>query len=149
MRFLVLTSFLATVLAMSGVCSARNPSKHDCVSFAEASKHVGTTQCVSGTVFHVADGTNGLTFLTFCQDHKTCPFTVVVFPDDLKKVGDIQQLEGRMVEIKGTIQDRDGRAEIVLRHTQQLGESAFVVVPVAPNRLPGRTSGPLQSREIE
>jgi hypothetical protein len=38
-----------------------------------------------------------------------------VFPDDLKEVGDIQQLEGRMVEIKGTIQDHDGRAEIVLQ----------------------------------
>src|ERR1700693_5324916 len=104
MRFLTLTCLLGTVLAavitMSAVCSARNPSKHDCVSFAEASKHVGTTQCVSGTVLHVAEGTNGVTFLTFCQDHKTCPFTVVVFPDDLKKVGDIQQLEGRMVEIK-------------------------------------------------
>lgn len=61
---------------------------------------MGTTQCVSGTVLHVAEGTNGVTFLTFCQDHKTCPFTVVVFPNDLKKVGDIQQLEGRMVEIK-------------------------------------------------
>jgi hypothetical protein len=61
---------------------------------------VGTTHCVSGTVLHVAAGTNGVTFLTFCQDHKTCPFTVVVFPNDLKKVGDIQQLEGRMVEIK-------------------------------------------------
>jgi hypothetical protein len=134
---------------MSGVCSARNTSKQDCVSFAEASRHVGTTQCVSGTVLHVAEGTNGVAFLTFCQDHKTCPFTVVVFPDDLHKVGDIQQLEGRMVEIKGTIQDHDGRAEIVLRHTQQLGESAFVVVPVAPNRLPRRTSGPLQCGEVQ
>ena len=117
---------------MSGICFARNTSKHDCVSFAEARKHVGTTQCVSGTVLHVAEGTNGVTFLTFCQDHKACPFTVVVFPDDLKKVGDIQQLEGRMIEIKGTIQDHDGRAEIVLRHTQQLGESAFVVGPPVP-----------------
>ena len=69
---------------------------------------------------------------SFCLDPKTCPFTVVVFPDDLEKVRDIQQLEGRMVEIKGTIQDHDGRAEIVLRHTQQLGESAFVVVPAVP-----------------
>src|SRR5260370_34979589 len=136
MRFLTLTCFLGTVFAavitMSGVCSARNTPKHDCVSFAEASKHVGTTQGVSGTVLHVAEGTNGVTFLTFCQDHKTCRFTVVVFPDDLKKVGDIQQLEGRMVEIKGTIQDHDGRAEIVLRHPQQLGESAFAVVPSVP-----------------
>jgi hypothetical protein len=67
---------------MSGVCSAPNASKHGCVSFAEASKHVGTAQCVSGTVLHVAEGTNGVTFLTFCQDHKTCPFTVVEDPGE-------------------------------------------------------------------
>jgi hypothetical protein len=66
---------------MSGVCSARNTSKQDCVSFAEASKHASTTQCVSGTVLHVAEGTNGVTFLTFCQDHKTSPFTAVVSPE--------------------------------------------------------------------
>ena len=113
-----LGSVLAAVITMSDVCSARNTSKHECVSFAEASKHVGTTQCVSGTVLHVAEGTNGVTFLTFCPDHKTCPFTVVVFPDDLKKAGDIQQLEGRMVDIKGTIQGHDGRVGIVLRHAQ-------------------------------
>jgi DNA/RNA endonuclease YhcR with UshA esterase domain len=57
---------------------------------------------------------------------------VVVFPADLKKMGDVRQLEGRQVEIKGTIQDYDGRAEIVLRHTQQLGEGAFLVVPPVP-----------------
>jgi hypothetical protein len=57
---------------------------------------------------------------------------VVVFPGDLKKVGDIRELEGRQIEIKGTIQDYNGRAQMVLRHTGQLGESAFVVVPRVP-----------------
>jgi DNA/RNA endonuclease YhcR with UshA esterase domain len=132
MRFLTLTFLLGAVLAMSGVCSARNTSKPDCVSFAEASKHVGTTGCISGTVLHVDDGSNGVKFLNFCKDSKTCPFTVVVFPADLKKMGDIRQLEGRQVEIKGTVQDYDGRAEIVLRHTQQLGESAFRLFPPVP-----------------
>jgi DNA/RNA endonuclease YhcR with UshA esterase domain len=132
MRFLTRIFLVGTVVAMSAVCSARNTSKLDCVSFAEARKHVGTTQCVSGTVVHVEDGSNGVTFLNFCQDHQTCPFTVVVFPADLSKVGDLRQLEGRQIEIKGTIQDYDGRAEIILRHTQQLGESAFVVVPPVP-----------------
>ena len=119
MRFLTLTFLLGTVLAavitMSGVCSASNPSKHDCVSFAEASKHVGATQCVSGTVLHVEDGSNGVTFLNFCKDSKACPFTVIVFPDDLRKVGDLQQLEGQQIEIKGTIQDYNGRTQIILR----------------------------------
>jgi DNA/RNA endonuclease YhcR with UshA esterase domain len=93
---------------------------------------MGTTKCVSGTVLRVEDGTNGVTFLNFCKDSKACPFAVVVFPGDLRKVGDLRQLEGRQIEIKGTIQDYDGRAQIVLRHTQQLGESAFVVDPPVP-----------------
>jgi hypothetical protein len=135
MRFLsrfLLGTGLTAVITMSGVGSASNPSKHDCVSFADASKHVGATQCVIGTVLGVEDGSNGVTFLNFCQDSHACPFTVVVFPDDLRKGGDLRQLEGRQIEIKGTIQDHEGRVQIILRHSQQLGESAFVVVPPVP-----------------
>jgi hypothetical protein len=136
MRFRALTflaeTVFAAVLTMNGIAFARNSPKHDCVFFAEASKHLGTTQCVRGTVLHVDDGRDGLTFLNFCKDAKACPFTVIVLPDDLRKVGDIRQLEGRQIEIKGTIEDHDGRAGIILRHTQQLGESAYVVVPPVP-----------------
>jgi len=132
MRLLTLFFFLATVLATSAVCFARNNSKPDCVSFAEARQHLGTAQCVSGTVLHVEDGRNGVKLLNFCPG-KTCPFTVVVFPADLKKMGDIRQLEGRQIEIKGTVQDYDGHAEIVLRRTQQLlGDAAFLLFPRVP-----------------
>ena len=132
MRSLTLIVLLATLFAMSGLCCARTPAKPDCVPFADASKHVGTPQCVSGTVLRVEEGSNGVTFINFCTDARACPFAVIVFPSDLKKVGDIRQLEGRQIEIKGTIQDYEGRAQIVLRHTRQLGESAFVVVPPVP-----------------
>ncbi len=101
------------------------------MSFAEASQHVGTSACVSGTVLHVEDGRKDAKILNFCKD-KTCPFTVVVFPGDLKKMGDVRQLEGRQIEIKGTIQDYDGRAEIILRRSQQLGEGAFLLFPAVP-----------------
>src|SRR5208283_2530066 len=67
-----------------------------------------------------------------CQEAKACPFTVVVFPADLKKMGDVRQLEGRQIEIKGTVQDYDGRAEIILRRSQQLGEGAFLLFPQVP-----------------
>ncbi len=131
--FLTATVFATMLIAMSGVCSARNTSSPDCVSFAEASKHVGTSACVRGTVLHVEDGRKGTKILSFCKDKdKTCPFTVVVFPADLKKMGDVQQLEGREIEIKGTIQNYDGRAEIILRRTQQLGEGAFLLFPTVP-----------------
>jgi DNA/RNA endonuclease YhcR with UshA esterase domain len=128
---------LAFLVAFSGICPARKTlssknSSSNCVAFSDASKYMGTAQCVSGTVLHVEHGSKGATFLTFCKEAKACPFTVVVFPTDTKKMGDIRQLEGRQIEIKGTIQDYDGRAQIVLRRTQQLGESAYVVIPRVP-----------------
>jgi len=80
----------------------------------------------------VENGSQGITILNFCGEAKTCPFTVVVFPSDLKKMGDVRQLEGRQIEIKGTIQDYDGRTEIILRRSQQLGEAAFRLFPTVP-----------------
>jgi DNA/RNA endonuclease YhcR with UshA esterase domain len=132
MRFLTATSLVAIVFTLGALCSARNNSPTSCVSFAEASQHVGATQCVRGTVLHVEDGRNGVKLLNFCQEAKACPFTVVVFPSDLKKMGDVHQLEGRQIEIKGTVQDYDGRAEIILRRSQQLGEGAFLLFPQVP-----------------
>lgn len=134
MRFFTLTLFLLlaiNLLVINDVCFARDTSS-SCVSFAEAGKHMGTAQCISGTVLNVETGRNGTRFLTFCKDAKACPFTVVVFPADLRKMGDIRQLEGRQIEIKGTIQDYEGRPEIILRRSQQLGESAFRLFPPVP-----------------
>jgi DNA/RNA endonuclease YhcR with UshA esterase domain len=137
MPFLAPTFCIAAVLALSTVCSARNTSPETCVAFSEASQHLGTTQCVRGTVLHVEDGKGGAKLLTFCdskdkEKDKACSFYVVVFPADLKKMGDIRQLEGRQIEIKGTVQDYDGHAEIILRRSQQLGESAFRLFPPVP-----------------
>jgi hypothetical protein len=117
---------LATILVViaAGAASAA------CVPIADAHQHIGTTQCISGTVFHVKEGSGGVTYLDFCENYLTCPFTVVVFPDDLKHVGDLRPLTGRAVEINGTIQDYDGRAEIILRHPRQLGKNAALVPPL-------------------
>ncbi|MGA7573525.1 MAG: hypothetical protein WCA97_06045 [Terriglobales bacterium] len=125
---------LAITLATHRLSFASHPSPHNCVAFTEAGQHVGTAQCVRGTVLHVDDGRNGAKLLNFCAPTKnqTCPFTVIVFPHDLKKMGDIRELEGRQIEIKGTIQDHDGRAQIILRRSQQLGESAFRLFPPVP-----------------
>ena len=114
-----------------GNSSRDNSSPQSCLTIAEAQKHVGKTYCVSGTVVRVEDGSNGVTFLDFCVDYRSCPFTVIVFPGDLKNVGDVRQLQGRAVTIKGRIEEYDERAEIILRHPQQLGDSA-AMLPALP-----------------
>ncbi len=120
---------MRTVLVAGIVLFAARASATDCVAFAEARQHVGKTQCIRGTVLHVQGGANGVTFLDFCEDYEACPFTVVVFPGDLRKLGDVGQLTGRAVEIKGTVEEYNGRAEIILRHPQQLGDGASLLPP--------------------
>jgi len=104
--------------------SSDNQEPQNCLSVAEAQKHIGKTNCVKGTVVRVEEGHNGVTFLDFCTDYRSCPFTVVVFRGDLNSVGDVRQLQGRDITIKGRIEEYDDRAEIVLHHPQQLGDSA-------------------------
>jgi DNA/RNA endonuclease YhcR with UshA esterase domain len=122
--------------AINGFSAARHVSPEACVLISEASKHLGAAQCVRGLVQHVADGTNGTKLLNFCKNKDTsdkgCTFSVVILAGDLKKMGDLSQLEGRQIEIKGTIQDYDGRTEMVLRNARQLGDSAFLLVPAVP-----------------
>jgi hypothetical protein len=102
----------------------------DCIAYSDARRHIGSTRCVRGTVLHVKQGNKGVTFLDFCEDYRTCPFTVVVFSSDLKQVGDVRQLQGRTVEINGAIREYDGRAEIILRRPQQLGKGAAFLPPL-------------------
>jgi DNA/RNA endonuclease YhcR with UshA esterase domain len=133
MRFLSLILLSGILFVLNSIGLAGNPSGSECVAFSEAAQHLGTSQCVSGTVLAIERGGKGVTLLNFCKDSKACPFTVVVFPADLKKMGDIHQLEGRQIEIKGTVQDYDGRAEIILRRSQQLlGDAAFRLFPPVP-----------------
>ncbi len=98
-----------------------NSAWSDCLHFMEARNHVGEVKCVTGMVVRVKQGARGVHFLDFCDDFRLCPFTVVIFPHDLKSVGDVRQLQGRLVEIHGQVKEYDGRAEIVLEEYRQLG----------------------------
>ena len=102
----------------------------DCIAITEAKKHVGETRCVSGKVLRVKEGNRGVTFLDFCEDYRVCPFTVVVFPTNLRYVGDVRQLQGKVVEIHGPVKLYDGRAEIVLERAGQLTGDARQIPPL-------------------
>jgi hypothetical protein len=118
-----LSLFVVVVLATS----LRAAASSSCIPIAEAGKHIGATRCVTGKVVRVKQGNRGVHFFDFCEDYRTCPFTVVVFSSDLKQIGDVRQLVGRQIEIEGEIKSYDGRAEIVLRRLGQLrGDAARI-----------------------
>ncbi len=121
MRFLIHSFIWPSIFVAASLCSAT------CLPIAEAQNHIGETRCVTGKVLKVGQGDKGVHFLDFCENHDTCPFTVVIFAGDLRYVGDVRQLAGKMVEIHGPVKLYDSRAEIILNDPRQLkGEGAQI-----------------------
>lgn len=102
----------------------------ECSSFTEAKKHLGQKSCIRGEVLRVEHSSEGMSYLNFCEDFRTCPFTVVIFAEDLHHVGGVETLVGRTIEIRGKVRDYDGRAEIVLQDAKQLGGEIRRLPPV-------------------
>lgn len=91
-----------------------------CVDFKEAGPLVGKSACVTGRVLKVFTSKAGNTFLDFCPDYRVCPFMSVVFSQDRSKFGDLAQLQGRVVEIRGLVSFYQDRAEIIIHGPEQI-----------------------------
>jgi hypothetical protein len=105
----------------------------DCIPIYQAGQHIGETRRVTGKVFAVKVGAKGVHFLDFCEDVMACPFTVVVFSNDLKDVGDVRRLAGRTIEIRGALKAYDGRPEIILSRISQIEGGAAIIPPLPKN----------------
>jgi hypothetical protein len=96
------------------------PASQECLPFADAGSLVGKTGCVTGLVLRVYTSRGRNTFLDFCSNYRTCPFTSVIFASDRSVFGDLGALAGKQVEIHGVVEAYEGRAEIIIRDPQQI-----------------------------
>ncbi len=115
---------LMALLLASGAATAQ------CLDYRQAPRHIGDTKCVTGKVVEVNQGDSGTFFVNFCEDYRKCPFSAVVFPSDLRHVGDVRELDGKQVEIHGRIQTYEGRPEIILKDVRQLRGEAAKIPPL-------------------
>jgi len=91
-----------------------------CVDMRDAATLVGKRGCVAALVLRVYSSRSGNTFLDFCQDYRTCPFTSVIFADDKAKFGNLEAMQGKRVEIRGDVVTYRGHPEIVIHDPQQV-----------------------------
>jgi hypothetical protein len=148
-------NYLLLVAAACGLCVPSAAS--NCISIQEAAHHVGEVKCVTGKVLRVKAGSKGVHFIDFCTEQMACPFTVVVFPADLKDVGDVRRLTGQFIEIHGQVKLYDGRAEIILSRVGQLTAGSTMIPPLPKNYdveqrghySPGRMRAPKKPKKIK
>ena len=109
---------ICMIVAFPAVSSA------NCIPAAEALRHIGETKCIAGKVTRVDEGAGGVRYLGFCTE-TSCPFVAVIFPEDLKHIGDVRKLEGKSIQVHGDLTEYAGQAEIIVSESRQLkGEEA-------------------------
>ena len=110
----------ASTTVPAGPAEKEAPSVSDCVDFQEAANYVGENKCVRGRVVRLFTSSKKTTFLDFCQDYKTCPFSVVIFGSDLPNFHNLKQYEGKRVEVSGLVRTYRGRPEIIVSSQNQI-----------------------------
>ena len=123
------TRLFMRLAALSSIPLLASLAGGECLSIEQTKDKTGARACVSAKVIKVVAG-RGAHFLDFCDAYSKCPFTVVVFDRDLRDVGDIRQLEGKVIEIHGKIVQYEGRSEIILRDSAQLKGASPKLPPV-------------------
>jgi PLD-like domain len=116
----VYEDFLLRLLEAYKGNPAAAPISTGTIPYTEAPNHIGEQARVTGTLLKAYTAKSGVTFLDFCKDYKTCPFTAVIFADDIKKFPDLDSYVGKTVTLTGKIKSYQGKAEIILEDSSQL-----------------------------
>lgn len=90
------------------------------IDYTEAPAHIGEYASVRGTLLRAYTSKSGTVFLDFCENYKNCPFSGVIFADDVAQFGDLSRFDGKTVTLTGKISSYEGRAEIILAEVNQL-----------------------------
>jgi hypothetical protein len=106
----------------NAAAGAAAPVSIGMIDYTQASGHVGDYASVRGTLVDAYTSKSGTVFLDFCRSYKGCPFSGVIFADDVKKFGDLSTYEGNVVTLTGKISSYEGKAEIILSDPKQISK---------------------------
>ncbi len=90
------------------------------IPYTEALQHIGEYAWVTGTLISTYVSKKGVTYLDFCANYKSCPFSGVIFSDDSHSFPNLGAAIGHSVTVSGKITSYQGKAEIILQDPTQL-----------------------------
>jgi hypothetical protein len=127
---------MATTLFLSLPMMAEDSGKVECTPVKKAKELLGKEGCVVGRVMKVNESRAGNVYLNFCSDYRNCGFSAVALKNTGAQLGDLHDLEGKVVEFHGPVEDYEGQPEIKLKAREQLRISdAKAVKPVEEQRI--------------
>lgn len=113
---LVAALTLAANLVRADQTNTAAPAK---IGTADAEKYYDQEMIVTGTIAQVTLRPT-IVFLNLDQPFPNSPFAVIIHSENTNQFGDLKSLQGKSVEIKGTIKKYHDKPEIVLDSADQL-----------------------------
>lgn len=104
----------------NAAAKAAAPVSSGTYDYTAAASHIGEYASVRGILVDAYTSASGTVFLDFCKSYKSCPFSGVIFADDVSKFGDLSRYAGKTITLTGTISSYQGNAEMVLSSSAQL-----------------------------
>jgi DNA/RNA endonuclease YhcR with UshA esterase domain len=112
MRILI----FALLLTLAGA-----PALAEAIGPNEARDHIGQNVTVEGVVSEVHHAASGrATFIDMGGRYPNNTVTAVIFKDDAGKFPDVDALDGKTIDVIGSIRLYQGRPEIILNDPAQL-----------------------------
>lgn len=108
-------------VSVLGLALTVTPAFAETITPSDTSKYVGKSVVVEGTVSEVHHAASGkVTFIDMGGQYPDNTFAGVIFSDDAGKFPDVDSLEGKTVDVTGTIKLYQGRTEIILNNAAQI-----------------------------
>ncbi|MGH9616039.1 MAG: hypothetical protein ACRD28_04790 [Acidobacteriaceae bacterium] len=98
-------------------------AKHACISPGQAMQHLHKDVCVEAHIYRIVDASDGIKFLDVCSPQTSdadCHFFIISSSEDKKSVGNLENLVGKTIQIRGRILPIQGRADMVFNRKEQL-----------------------------
>jgi DNA/RNA endonuclease YhcR with UshA esterase domain len=112
---------MKVAILILGLCLIATHALAETVQPGDAAKNVGKSVTVEGTVNEVHHAASGkVIFVDMGGKYPNNTFAGVLFPDDAPKFPEIDSLEGKIIDISGTIKLYQGRPEIILNDPAQI-----------------------------
>ena len=92
------------------------PSK---IGIADAHLYYDETMVVTGKVYQVTEKPN-INFINLDGASPASAFTIIIFPDNAAKFGDLKKFQGQNIEISGSITEYKHKPEIILDSPDQI-----------------------------
>jgi len=118
----ILKRLLDAYAGTNAAAGAAAPISIGMINYTDAPNHIGETASVRGMLVDAYPSASGTVFLDFCKSYKTCPFSGVIFADDVKKFGDLSRYSNTTITLTGKISSYQGKAEIILSDPSQLSK---------------------------